>query len=68
MFFYIIALQEFDHLKSELFAKGKPELKKKILQAMIICQRKTIRGRVGHFLFCQDNADVILNPNSDMIE
>ena len=68
MFFYIIALREFDHLKSELFAKGKPELKKKILQAVITCQRKTIRGRVGHFPFCQDNADVILNPNSDLIE
>ena len=31
--------------------KGKPELRKKVLQAVIIRQRKGIRRREGHFLY-----------------
>jgi large subunit ribosomal protein L23e len=31
--------------------KGKPELRKKVLQAVIIRQRKSIRRREGHFLY-----------------
>ena len=31
--------------------KGKPELRKKVLQAVIIRQRKAIRRREGHFLY-----------------
>merc|ERR1712127_9564 len=47
--------------------KGKPELRKKVLQAVIIRQRKSIRRREGHFLYFEDNAGVIVNPqNSTM--
>ena len=31
--------------------KGKPELRKKVLPAVIIRQRKAIRRREGHFLY-----------------
>ncbi len=31
--------------------KGKPELRKKVLTAVIIRQRKAIRRREGHFLY-----------------
>ena len=31
--------------------KGKPELRKKVLTAVIIRQRKPIRRREGHFLY-----------------
>jgi large subunit ribosomal protein L23e len=40
--------------------KGKPELRKKVLQAVIIRQRKSIRRREGHFLYFEGN----LRPNS----
>merc|ERR1711878_167536 len=46
--------------------KGKPELRKKVLQAVIIRQRKGIRRREGHFLYFEDNAGVIVNPKGDM--
>merc|ERR1712010_397766 len=46
--------------------KGKPELRKKVLQAVIIRQRKSIRRREGHFLYFEDNAGVIVNPKGDM--
>ena len=62
--------------------KGKPELRKKVLTAVIIRQRKAIRRREGHFLYFEgkyltrsnlidvftlDNAGVIVNPkNGDM--
>ena len=46
--------------------KGKPELRKKVLQAVIIRQRKAIRRREGHFLYFEDNAGVIVNPKGDM--
>merc|ERR1712039_1121623 len=39
--------------------KGKPELRKKVLQAVIIRQRKAIRRREGHFLYFEDNAGVL---------
>jgi len=46
--------------------KGKPELRKKVLQGVIIRQRKAIRRREGHFLYFEDNAGVIVNPKGDM--
>ena len=46
--------------------KGKPELRKKVLQGVIIRQRKAIRRREGHFLYFEDNAAVIVNPKGDM--
>merc|ERR1719354_801865 len=46
--------------------KGKPELRKKVLQAVIIRQRKAIRRREGHFLYFEDNAGVIVTPKGEM--
>merc|ERR1712086_1096777 len=46
--------------------KGKPELRKKVMPAVIIRQRKSIRRREGHFLYFEDNAAVIVNNKGEM--
>merc|ERR1712153_108594 len=46
--------------------KGKPELRKKVLQAVIIRQRKAFRRREGYFIYFEDNAAVIVNPKGEM--
>jgi large subunit ribosomal protein L23e len=46
--------------------KGKPDLRKKVMPAVIIRQRKAIRRREGHFLMFEDNAGVIVNPKGEM--
>merc|ERR1712228_244431 len=46
--------------------KGKPELRKKVLQAVIVRQRKPYRRREGYFLYFEDNAGVIVNPKGEM--
>src|SRR6202035_6003639 len=58
--------------------KGKPELRKKVLQAVQVRQRKAYRRREGYFLYFEgksyqmltylviDNAGVIVNPKGEM--
>ena len=46
--------------------KGKPDLRKKVMPAVVIRQRKAIRRREGHFLMFEDNAGVIVNPKGEM--
>merc|ERR1711934_332082 len=46
--------------------KGKPELRKKVLQAVIIRQRKAFRRREGYFIYFEDNAAVIINNKGEM--
>merc|ERR1712178_438180 len=46
--------------------KGKPELRKKVMPAVIVRQRKSIRRREGHFLYFEDNAGVIVNNKGEM--
>jgi len=46
--------------------KGKPELRKKVMPAVIIRQRKAYRRREGYFLYFEDNAAVIVNPKGEM--
>ena len=46
--------------------KGKPELRKKVLPAVIIRQRKPYRRREGYFLYFEDNAGVIVTPKGEM--
>merc|ERR1739846_94286 len=46
--------------------KGKPELRKKVLPAVIIRQRKAYRRREGYFLYFEDNAGVLVKPNGEM--
>merc|ERR1712002_923070 len=46
--------------------KGKPELRKKVMPAVIIRQRKPIRRKDGTVLYFEDNAGVIVNNKGEM--
>merc|ERR1712228_887642 len=46
--------------------KGKPELRKRVMPAVIIRQKKNIRRREGYFLYYEDNAGVIVNAKGEM--
>ncbi|KAF8504350.1 60S ribosomal protein L17/L23 [Russula emetica] len=46
--------------------KGKPELRKKTMPAVVVRQRKAWRRRDGLFLYFEDNAGVIVNPKGEM--
>lgn len=46
--------------------KGKPDLRKKVIPAVIVRQRKAWRRREGVFLYFEDNAGVIVNPKGEM--
>ncbi|KAI0090623.1 ribosomal protein L14b/L23e [Irpex rosettiformis] len=46
--------------------KGKPELRKKTMPAIVIRQRKAWRRKDGVFLYFEDNAGVIVNPKGEM--
>lgn len=46
--------------------KGKPELRKKVMPAIIIRQSKPWRRKDGTFLYFEDNAGVIANPKGEM--
>ncbi|KAJ3156863.1 60S ribosomal protein L23 [Geranomyces michiganensis] len=46
--------------------KGKPDLRKKVMPAVVIRQRKPWRRRDGIYLYFEDNAGVIVNPKGEM--
>merc|ERR1711992_217215 len=46
--------------------KGKPELRKKVMPAVVIRQRKTFRRKDGTFIYFEDNAAVIVNNKGEM--
>ncbi|XP_003389687.1 PREDICTED: 60S ribosomal protein L23 [Amphimedon queenslandica] len=46
--------------------KGKPELRKKVMPAVVIRQRKPYRRKDGVFLYFEDNAGVIVNVKGEM--
>uniref|UniRef100_A0A915IAZ5 Large ribosomal subunit protein uL14 n=1 Tax=Romanomermis culicivorax TaxID=13658 RepID=A0A915IAZ5_ROMCU len=46
--------------------KGKPELRKKVMQGVVIRQRKAFRRRDGTFIYFEDNAGVIVNNKGEM--
>ena len=46
--------------------KGKPDLRKKVLYAGIVRQRKPWRRRDGYFIYFKDNAGVIVSNKGDM--
>ncbi|XP_041372319.1 60S ribosomal protein L23 [Gigantopelta aegis] len=46
--------------------KGKPELRKKVMPAVVIRQRKPFRRKNGVFIYFEDNAGVIVNPKGEM--
>ena len=45
--------------------KGKPEMRKKLMKAVIVRQRKPWRRMDGTFVYCEDNAGVIINDRGD---
>ncbi|KAL1227815.1 60S ribosomal protein L23 [Trichinella nelsoni] len=46
--------------------KGKPELRKKVMQAVVIRQRKPYRRKDGTVVYFEDNAGVIVNNKGEM--
>jgi len=46
--------------------KGKPELRKKVMPAVIVRQRKPYRRKDGVVLYFEDNAGVIVNNKGEM--
>lgn len=46
--------------------KGKPELRKKVTQAVVVRQRKSWRRANGVFIYFEDNAGVIVNNKGEM--
>ncbi|PRT54078.1 60S ribosomal protein L23-B [Wickerhamiella sorbophila] len=46
--------------------KGKPELRKKVMPAVVLRQSKPWRRKDGVFLYFEDNAGVIVNPKGEM--
>lgn len=46
--------------------KGKPELRKKVLTAIVVRQRRTFHRKTGNFIYFEDNAGVIVNPKGEM--
>ncbi|KAJ3113271.1 hypothetical protein HK100_002041 [Physocladia obscura] len=46
--------------------KGKPDLRKKVMPAIVVRQRKPWRRQDGVFLYFEDNAGVIVNPKGEM--
>ncbi|KAJ3194079.1 hypothetical protein HK101_003544 [Irineochytrium annulatum] len=75
---YIIAVKRFGARLNRLPAaaagdmvlatvkKGKPDLRKKVMTAIVIRQRKQWRRKDGVFLYFEDNAGVIVNPKGEM--
>lgn len=46
--------------------KGKPELRKKVMPAIVVRQARPWRRRDGVYLYFEDNAGVIVNPKGEM--
>ncbi|WMV08118.1 hypothetical protein MTR67_001503 [Solanum verrucosum] len=46
--------------------KGKPDLRRKVMPAVIVRQRKPWRRKDGVFMYFEDNACVIVNPKGEM--
>ena len=46
--------------------KGKPELRKKVMPAVVIRQRKPFRRKDGMVIYFEDNAGVIVNNKGEM--
>ena len=46
--------------------KGKPELRKKVMPAVVVRQRKTWRRKDVGYIYFEDNAGVIVNVKGDL--
>ena len=45
--------------------KGKADMRKKLMQAVVVRQRKPWRRVDGTFIYCEDNAAIILNQKGE---
>jgi len=46
--------------------KGKPELRKKVMPAVVVRQRRAFRRKDGVILYFEDNGGVIVNDKGEM--
>ncbi|KII62976.1 60S ribosomal protein L23 [Thelohanellus kitauei] len=46
--------------------KGKPDMRKKVMGAVVVRQRKAFRRKNGQFIYFEDNAGVIFSNKNDM--
>merc|ERR1711934_550050 len=46
--------------------KGAPQLRKKVMPAVVVRQRKSFRHKDGNFVYFEDNAGVIVNPKGEL--
>ena len=46
--------------------KGAPALRKKVMPAIVVRQRKSFRRKDGSWVYFEDNAGVIVNPKGEM--
>jgi large subunit ribosomal protein L23e len=46
--------------------KGKPELRKRVAPAVVVRQRRAWRRKEGQFIYFEDNAGVIVNPEGEL--
>merc|ERR1712007_306651 len=46
--------------------KGAPQLRKKVMPAVVVRQRKSFRRKDGNFIYFEDNAGVIVNPKGEL--
>ncbi|RNA01935.1 60S ribosomal L23 [Brachionus plicatilis] len=46
--------------------KGKPDLRKKVIPAVVVRQRKSYRRKDGTFIYFEDNAGVIVNNKGEL--
>jgi large subunit ribosomal protein L23e len=59
-----LSIISFFHLAT--IKKGKPDLRKKVMPAVVIRQRKPFRRKDGTFIYFEDNAGVIVNNKGEM--
>ena len=57
---------ENNSLTIDVVHRGKPELRKKVMPAVIVRQSKPWRRADGIYLYFEDNAGVIVNPKGEM--
>eukprot|EP00887_Chlorella_sp_A99_P001431 scaffold8.g1431.t1 len=46
--------------------KGKPDLRKKVMPAVVVRQRKAFRRKDGTYIYFEDNAGVVVNVKGEM--
>ena len=49
-------------LEEEVRKEGKPDLRKKVMPTVIVRQRKPWNRKDGVYMYFEDNAGVIINP------